>query len=474
MKSRKKAILIGLTLAAVLIVNLAVNLLPYRPMHPEVSGTGVYELSDDTRRMLSAIGRDAEIIYYANSPDSDLRSFLACFANAHVTVKVEKPASDAADQTVLLRSGDRTRTVGLTELYYYTSTTTGEILSLAEYAQISAYLSRLDSGSESYQMLLYYYGPDVMQSCFMGDAVIGAALRNLTSGRGYETVYVLTGDAGSGADWYVSLRLEQYGYLPQSVNSLSAVPAGATVWLTPAKDLSEAETATLRSFLSDGGRLFLTTDYRNTKLPSLAAVLADYGLSTSPEQNLVADVVTSSSGSTTSPVFPAVKSEHAINAATGAGMTAYRAHQITVSAVEGVNNSGLLKTSGSGSYTEKNGDGEPKSETGTTFYFAASAVKGESRVVWIGMPFGAADDSYSGGANSAYAAACLSWLGGNDGADLPQPVGRARVIPSALLNAKVSVFTVWIVIFVVLIPLALLALALVLRYIRNRRTEPGA
>lgn len=48
------------------------------------------------------------------------------------------------------------------------------------------------------------------------------------------------------------------------------------------------------------------------------------------------------------------------------------------------------------------------------------------------------------------------------------------MIPSALLNAKVSVFTVWIVIFVVLIPLALLALALVLRYIRNRRTEPGA
>lgn len=472
MKSRKKAILIGLTLAAVLIVNLAVNLLPYRPMHPEVSGTGVYELSDDTRRMLSAIGRDAEIIYYANSPDSDLRSFLACFANAHVTVKVEKPANDAADQTVLLRSGDRTRTVGLTELYYYTSTTTGEILSLAEYAQISAYLSRLDSGNDSYQMLLYYYGPDVMQSCFMGDAVIGAALRNLTSGRGYETVYVLTGDAGSGADWYVSLRLEQYGYLPQTVNSLSAVPAGATVWLIPAKDLSEAETATLRSFLSDGGRLFLTTDYRNTKLPSLAAVLADYGLSTSPEQNRVADTVTVSSKPTVSSVFPAVKSEHAINAATDAEMMAYQAHQITVSSVEGVNNAGLLRTSYSGQYTEKNGETVKKEEG--TFYFAASAVKGESRVVWIGMPFGAADDSYSGGANSAYAAACLSWLGGNDGADLPQPVGRARVIPSALLNAKVSVFTVWIVIFVVLIPLALLALALVLRYIRNRRTEPGA
>lgn len=472
MQNRKKAILIGLTLALVLIVNLAVNLLPYRPMHPDVSGNGVYALSEDTRRMLSAVGRDAEIIYYANSPDSDLRSFLACFANAHVTVKVEKPVSDAADQTILLRSGDRTRTVGLTELYYYTSATTGEILSLVEYAQISAYLSQLDSGSDSYQMLLYYYGPDVMQSCFMGDAVIGAALRNLTSERGCEPVYVLTGDAGSGADWYVSLRLEQYGYLPQTADSLSAVPAGATVWLTPAKDLSEAETAALRAFLSDGGRLFLTTDYRNTNLPNLAAVMADYGLSTSPEQNLVADVVTSSSGSTTSPVFPAVKSEHAINAATGAKMMAYRAHQITVSAVDGVNHSGLLKTSGSGTYTEKNGDDEPKSETGT-FYFAASAVKGESRVVWIGMPFSAADDSYSEGGNSAYAAACLSWLGGKDGADLPQPVGSARVIPSALLNVRVSAFTVWIVIFVVLIPLALLAVALVLRYVRNKRTEQG-
>lgn len=472
--TKRKTIFLTVLILAAVALNLAAALIPFRLSHPDVSGSGVTEISEGTRTLLDGIGRDAEIIYYADSPDADLRTFLSRYGTAHVSVKVKKPAAPADDQTILIRSGERSRTFGLEELYCYISATTGEILSLTEYAQISAYLSQLDSGSDSYQMLMYYYGPDVLQAYFMGEPLVSAALRNLTSDTGYRTIYVPVLNTGDGADWYVSLRLEQYGFLPVRVSALSDVPAGATVWLSPTADLSGEQAEELKRFLSDGGQLFLTTSYQNTDLPNLASVLSEYGLSTSPAQNLVTDKVTTTSGSTLSAVFDGVRSEHAINEASGASFKAVYAHQINVSSVERVENAGLLRTSFSGGYTEKTEEGEdPVSESGT-FYFAASAIRGESRVVWLGMQLSAMTDSYSGGGNSAYAAACFAWLGRQDADPLPGAIGQAREIPSALLNVKMSTFTTWIVIFVVLIPLALLAVALVLRYVRNKRTQPEA
>lgn len=463
MRNKKRLCLI-LTLAAVVAVNLLAYLLPYRAAHPEVSGTVVYTLSDSTRQMLSGLTRDAEITYFAESPDPDLRSFLLLYRSSHVTVKVAAPETDAADQTICIRSGERTRTLSLSELFYYSSSATGELLSLTEYAQISAYLSQLDASSDQYQMFVYYYGPDVMQAYFAGDAVVSAALRNLTSD-GTQTLWVLTGEVGSEPDWYVSLRMEQYGFLPQTVDSPAGLPAGALLWFSPKADLSEEQAAELSAFLADGGRLLLTTDYQKTDLTNLGTILAAYGLSTATVPNLVADTVSSGSGSTVSQTFSAISASHAINEAFGGRLTVSYAHRIGIAEVEGVTNAELLRTSLSGTYVEQDGE-NTKNEQGC-FSLAAAAIKGDSRIVWIGMQFSSALESYTGGKESAYAAACLSWLAGADGAF--SPVGQANEIPSALLNVKVATFSVWIVIFVVLIPLALLAVALIRRYIREKK-----
>lgn len=465
MRNKKRLCLI-LTLVAVVAVNLLVYLLPYRAAHPDVSGTGVYTLSDSTRQMLSGLTRDAEITYFAESPDPDLRSFLLLYRSAHVTVRVAAPETDAADQTICIRSGEQTRTLSLSDLFYYSSSSTGELLSLTEYAQISAVLSQLDTSSDQYQMLVYYYGPDVMQTYFAGDAVVSAALRNLTSD-GTQTLWILTGEVGSAPDWYISLRMEQYGFLPQTVDSLAELPAGALLWFSPKADLSEEQAAELSAFLAGGGRLLLTTDYQKTDLTNLGTILAAYGLSTATVPNLVADTVSSSSSSSVSQTFSAVSASHAINEAFSGRLTVSYAHRIGIAEVEDVANAELLRTSLSGAYVEQDGE-DTKTEQGC-FSLAAAAIhnKDNSRVVWIGMQFSAALESYTDGKESAYASACLSWLTGVDSAS--SPVGQANEIPSALLNVKVVTFSVWIVIFVVLIPLALLAVALIRRYIRKKK-----
>lgn len=482
-KQNKKRLILILSLVAVVLVNFAAYLLPYRAGHPDVSGNGVYVLSDSSRQMLSGLSRDVEITYFAKSPDADLRSFLALYKSAHVRVTLEEPETDAADQTVRVSCGDRVRTLDLSDLYYYSSSKTGELLSLTEYAQISAYLSALDASSDQYQSLLYYYGPDVMQTYFAGDAVVSAAVRNLASDA-LQTVWVLVGEVGVSPDWYVALRLEQFGYQLQETDGFSDLPSGALLWFSPKADLSEAQALQLSSFLSGGGRLFLTTDYQKTNLPNLLSVLSDYGLSTATAKNWVVD------GSSGTPTFNAIKANHAINESFTGNVTVSGAHAIKITALDGVSNAELLRTSLSGMYIEqvdkkkdddkqdneeqddesqdddKQDSTETKNESGC-FSLAATAIRGDGRLVWIGMQFSAALDSYTSGKDSAYAASCLSWLGGSDGA--MSPVGQAHQIPSTLLNVKVSTFSVWIVIFVALIPIALLVVALVLRYIRGKR-----
>ena len=460
-KTKKNRLRLTLLLVLVVLINVVVYLLPYRAMHPDVSGNGVYTLSSSSQALIDGLDRDVEITYLASVPDADLRSFLSLYSSPHIKVTVSEPQTSAEDQTIVIRCGDRTRTLGLSELFYYASEATLELLSLTEYAQISSLLSQMDSSNEYYQAFLSYYGPEVMRSYFAGDAAISAAVRNLTSDD-LQPLYVLTGKIGNAPDWYLSLRLEQYGFEQIAVDSLAALPDGALVWLAPKADLDETQATALSELLARGGRLLLSTDYKTTDLPRLASILTTYGLSAPTVPNWVVDAVSSSMSQT----FYATKNtSHAIHAAFSGSVTVSYAHKITVAEVEGVKNATLLRTSSSGGYTEQNGE-DSTTESGNTYTLAATAIKGESRVVWFGLQFSASLDNYSGGKDSEYLSACLAWLAEED---VPSPIGQARAIPSALLNVKVSTFSVWIVIFVVLIPLALLAAALILRYARMKR-----
>ncbi|HBF15823.1 MAG TPA: hypothetical protein DDW30_09160 [Clostridiales bacterium] len=470
---RKKRLLLFVTLAVVLAVNLAAVLLPYRAAHPDVSGNGVYTLTNTSRNYVKALDRDVQITYYAADPDPDLRSFLDLYKASHVTVKVSEPPTADEDQTIRIACGEDARTVGVSDLFYYSSTTYSPeygYLSMTQYARITAEISAMSSSDEAYQAFTYYFGPDVMQAHFCGEEVITSTLRNLVGGT-LRTVWVLTGEVGQAPDRYVMLRLKLHGFEARGVSetNLSSLPDGSLLWLTPQKDLDADGAAALEDFLSRGGRLFLTTLYSQMQLPKLMEVLAAYGLSAETEKvNLVGDTVSSGTSSTVSATFSPKRSDHAINETVGSGMMISYAHEIRLSAVEGVENASLLKTSTSGQSVEQSADGEgEQTETAGTFTVAATAVRSSdsSRVAWLGMLPTSNLDYYADDAESTYTAAILSWLAG---ADLQFPIGEPHVLPSALLNVSVTVFVIWIIIFAVLLPLSLLAVALVRRYVRRK------
>lgn len=277
---RKRRLLLFVTLAVVIAVNLAAVFLPYRAAHPDVSGNGVYTLTNASRNYVRALEHDVRITYHATDPDPDIRSFLDLYKAPHVTVAVSEPPSAAEDQTVRIACGEDERTVGISDLFYYSSKTYSPeygYLSMTQYARITAQISAMSSSDEAYQAFTYYFGPDVMQAHFCGEEVITSTLRNLAGGT-MRTVWVLTGEVGQAPDWYVMLRLKMHGFEAHAVSDPSALPDGALLWLTPQKDLDENGVTALEGFLSRGGRLFLTTLYSQMRLPKLAAVLAAYGL----------------------------------------------------------------------------------------------------------------------------------------------------------------------------------------------------
>ncbi len=466
---RKKRILLLVALAAVLAVNFAAAFLPYRAAHPDVSGNGIYTLTNTSRSLLNAIDRDAEITYYAADPDPDIRSFLALYSAARVTVSVAAPPSADLDQTVRIACGEEARTVSVSDLFCYSSTTYSPefgYLSMSQYAQITAEIASLPSSGETYQAFTYYFGPTAMQALFCGEEVITSTLRNLVGGT-LRTLWVLTGEVGQAPDWYVMLRLKMHGFEARAVTDLSTLPDGSLLWLTPKADLDADGTSALTDFLSRGGRLLLTTLYTQMKLPKLASVLAAYGLSAETERvNLVGDKVSYGTSSTIAATFSPQRADHAINETVGGGVLVSNAHEILLSSVDGVETAALLKTSTSGQSVEQSDD-KKQTVTEGTFTVAATAVRSSdsSRVAWFGMLPTSNLDYLSSNAESTYTAAVLSWLADDE---MRFPIGETRVLPSSLLNVSVTVFVIWIVIFAVLIPLSLLAVALVRRYVRKK------
>ncbi len=469
---RKKRLLLLVTLAVVLAVNLAAVFLPYRAAHPDVSGNGIYTLTNASRSLLASVERDVKITYFAADPDPDIRAFLELYKTARVTVAVSEPSTADEDQTIRISCGDDARTVGVSDLFYYSGTTyspTYGMLTVSQYAQITAEISSLSPSDEAYEAFTYYFGPDVIQAHFCGEEVITSLLRNLVGGH-LRTLWVLTGEVGDTPDWYVMLRLKMHGFEARAVpdSDPSALPDGSLLWLTPKADLDADGAAALENFLSRGGRLFLTTLYSQLKLPNLMAVLAAYGLSAQTDSvGMVGDSVNYGTSSVLSAIFSPKRADHAINETVSSGMIISYAHEIRLSEIDGVNNATLLRTSSSGQCVESAGDGKKETVASGTFTVAATAVRSSdsSRVAWLGMALTSVLDYSTDDAESAYAAAMLSWLAEDE---MRFPVGESRVLPSALLNTSVVVFVVWIVIFVVLLPLFLLAVALVRRYIRRK------
>ena len=458
-KSRRFLKCTALVLILVLI-NVAVGFLPFRAKYPDVSGSTTYRLSDATRRYLSTVDEDVEIIYYATGgaagADRDLYPFLLQFAEASPHIRVtltDAEEAQAADQSIEIRSDRRSRTLHAINLYYFLNTMTGEALSSIEYAAILQLISTTTDESIS-ESLLTLYNSSTLSAYFSGDANLTGAIRYVLA---EYTPMVCVYTAGGSGDMNQLLRqqLEQAGYTVQALSNLNTVPADCeALYLYAAADLTETEAEALSSYLAGGGAVLLTTNYQAPDTPNLASVLQVYGLSSPTEESVLYDG--------NYQMFYAVEGDHPIlDRYDGEFLAAY-AHSIQTTETDGVTHSVLLRTSSSAYNVTNEEDAEP--ETGS-FSFCVAAESGNTRLVWLAMPLDALANGLSGGVDFDFAEQTIRWMAdsGTEALNIP-----STSIPSTLLEATNTVLIFWIVTFIVLIPVGLVAIGIIRRYLRSK------
>ncbi|MBE6632814.1 MAG: hypothetical protein E7620_00565 [Ruminococcaceae bacterium] len=463
-RASKRALLLA---GALIALNVATAFAPYRLSYPNVSGNGVFRISDASARYLSTVDRKVEILYHVKggrrAADRDIYSFLLQYESKNPLIEVKlvdisKEDTSAADQSITVRSETGSRSFMVTELYYYYSNAMKMPLTLEEYAAVLSSYSSSSLTQDAYQTLMSYYGPAVMQVYYAGDANLTGAIRYVLT-ENTPTVGVYSNGIVT-VNQLLRHELEQQGYGMTAVSSLADFTGDALI-LQLSKDLTAEEATALSSYLSRGGKVLLTTSFTTTfETPNLLGALAPFGLSCHQEMNVVYDV----SENSYSPIFSASLGDHPITDGLS-GYVGYNAHAILSTETDGVTHSILLRSSESSVLLTKETQNqqEPDAES---YALGVLAEKGDAAVLWLGMTMESISNAYSGGGNYSFVAAALEQFTGFSGISMRI---SHKAVPSDYLGATMGNLIFWILTFVLIIPVGVIVAGGIKFYFRRKR-----
>ncbi len=459
-----RAVTAGILLPAIVLCNVFSLLLPFRAAYPDVSGSDTYTLSDASRRYLSTVSEDVEIIYYSaggeRHADKDFYPFLLQYSDMNPRVRVRVVDTEVVDgltsETVEIRSAKRSRTVAVADLYYYYNSAIGTMHTLPEYAQILQTIATI-SDLTTYAQMMQIYSPAYVSAHFAGDANLTGAIRYVLA---EETPLVLfySKGMGSGMSSFFPQQLTQACLDVRAIFSLSELTQEApAVCLSLTEDLTPAEATALSDYLNEGGALLLTTTYTASSFPNLNALLSEYGLLTPEKKTMLYD------SATASPTFEAVEgAQHPVTDLFDGSFVASYAHPIRITETEGVSHTVLFQTSTSGYAIIEGADTPDKG----AFPFGVLAKKGEGRVLWLSMLLDSYVFSLSGGENADFVECAMQWMTDSQNASADVP---SRALPSSYVTPTDTSIVLWVVFFILLLPVASVTVGIVRVYIRKKR-----
>lgn len=261
------AITVAVIVLAIL-VNLIVRAIPTKYTEFDLSEAGLYTLSDSSKEIARNLEQDVKIYYLCEtgSEDAIISKLLDHYAaeSSHITWELKDPAvyptfaaqysaQDAENGSLIFVCGENSTVLDAADLYEY------------DYSD--------------------YYTTGSANVSFDGENKITAALYRLTSGESLHAYYT-TNHGEQALTSTLTDALENQNITVEALDLLnSTIPDDCDLLIIndPADDFSSAgalvdEMGQLRSYLSNGGKILLTTDsYYNT--PNLDALTAEFGLS---------------------------------------------------------------------------------------------------------------------------------------------------------------------------------------------------
>lgn len=474
-----------LLLIGLVAINLLVGLLPKSVTEIDISKNKMYSVSNTAVRELAKL--DEEITLYYLAPDGenslvdamlhtklflDKLALCSVHINFCVVDTIKSPSfatslgvSEAvADYSIVVKSAQRTRVIEQSDLFYYYIEGLGKMTAT--------------EAAQAVQMLQMYYGQTVTPTYhFDGEGQLLSAISYVTADT-LPKIYTLDGHSEVALS---TLLVEQLSLQNMDVSTLTlmkedAIPSDCDLLLLncPQADLSAEETARITEYLENGGNLMMITVPGCSAFPNLLSIASKYGLSA--EEGILIEENSNHYYQLPYYLFPSPSTSHEITAplASSTYVLLPSAHGIKIEQTlpVGINAAELFGTSSSSYLVDLAAETidrpEGQESTKHTIGAVATATNG-SRFVWVSS-FGLTDDSansYTAGGNQAYFLSATRWLCDAEdeiSAYTPLTLTTPRLtIPAASVG-------LWTIVFVLLVPTAILGTGFVY-WLKRRKKQ---
>lgn len=257
-------------IAVIVVINLIVAEIPTKYTQIDVSTQKLYTISDKTKEFLDELNQDVTIYHIVQNGNEDdvIEKLLKRYEETSDHIKVEKK------DPVLYPN--------------FTSQYTDEDVQDNSLIVVNGSKSKVVDYYNLYETQYDYYSGSSSTTGFDGEGQIDSAISYVTSDN-LPIVYTLKGHGELELNSSITESLEKANYQIQSLNLLTEenVPedAGCLMITSPQADLSEEEADKVISYLENGGKAVIFTDYTSEEIPNLKKVLENYGVT--PDNGVV-------------------------------------------------------------------------------------------------------------------------------------------------------------------------------------------
>ena len=454
-----------LAILLAVLLNLIVRAVPAKYTEFDLSEAGLYSLSDSSKEIARGLTQDVSIYYLAEtgSEDAIITKLLDRYASesSHIRWERKDPAvyptfaaqygaQDLTSGGLILVCGEQSKVLDAAELYDY------------DYSDYAA------TGAASVT--------------FDGESRITSAIYQLTSGES-RYVYYTTNHGEQALTSTLTDALESQNLTVSALDLLSqTIPEDCDLLVIndPAQDFSGAgslvdELGQLRSYLSNGGRVLLLTDsYYST--PNLDAVMAEFGLTRTEGLVVEGDTNHYLNGYPALYLLPDYASTEESTALDGVNTSRrvllQMAQGITLTETEHVVSEALLVSSDS-AYSKPEGYEMTTTEKAAgdiagPFTLAAYARNEDTgaQVIWVNcgnMDNEAVYQTVPG--NVTFLQGCAAALAGQEGTTLVE----SKALEAAPITIPNHTAAALGLVFVLILPAAVLAVGAVVVMLRRRR-----
>lgn len=464
-----------------LIVGL-VGLLPVSIRKLDLSGKKVTNLSDEAKDYIKKIDTDIEVCLISETGNEDtvIKSFLERIdeASDKITLSGVDPVLDPTfttkysdteldDNSVIVISDRRAKVIGSYDLYTFTVTdeSQNEVLGVYRYEEFYTLLTNYSA----YFTAGYY---SYTQS-FDGENILLSAIDYVTSDS-LPTALALSGHGESeiSAALLSSLSLdnvETKSLILTSDSEKELSGAGCVIINSPTTDISTSELSMLKSYLSQGGSVILTTSADATKLENLMALAADYGLI--GKSGYVYEEDAENYFGYKDMILPNATSASSYLDLGSYAAALVSAHPIVISedSSGGVSYVKLFTSSDTSKFhssDDEGADDEEVEDASGSYTLGIVASTDNSKFIWISSPYftDSSVNSYvNGGNNVFFVALCEKLCGKLRSLSIES---KAMVEDSLVINQAGAIF--WTGILVVVIPCTVIFIGIFVSVRRKR------